>query len=85
MFIFYHKNHQNAIPRGETQGGIYHIINRVNMCMQVFDNEDDYEYFLTLLKTRLEENIELHAYCLTPNHFYLLVVPRSENSLSKFM
>ncbi|CAC9543260.1 hypothetical protein [uncultured Gammaproteobacteria bacterium] len=55
------------------------------MCMQVFDNEDDYEYFLTLLKTRLEENIELHAYCLTPNHFYLLVVPRSENSLSKFM
>ncbi len=41
--------------------------------------------FLTLLKTRLEENIELHAYCLTPNHFYLLVVPRSEDSLSKFM
>ncbi|CAC9959782.1 hypothetical protein [uncultured Gammaproteobacteria bacterium] len=30
--------------------------------------------FLTLLKTGLEkENIELHAYCLMPNHFHLLV------------
>ncbi|CAC9568125.1 hypothetical protein [uncultured Gammaproteobacteria bacterium] len=42
--------------------------------------------FLTLLKTGLEkENIELHAYCLMPNHFHLLIVPRDENSLSKFM
>ncbi|SMN13796.1 hypothetical protein BHECKSOX2_987 [Bathymodiolus heckerae thiotrophic gill symbiont] len=33
--------------------------------MQVFDDEDDYEYFLTLLKTELEkENIELHAYLI---------------------
>jgi REP element-mobilizing transposase RayT len=37
--------------------------------------------FLTLLKTGLEkENIELHAYCLMPNHFHLLIVPRDENS-----
>jgi hypothetical protein len=28
--------------------------------------------FLTLLKTGLEkENIDLHAYCLMPNHFHL--------------
>ena len=26
------------IPRGETAGGIYHIINRGNMRMQVFDD-----------------------------------------------
>ncbi len=31
------------------------------------------------------ENIELHAYCLMPNHFHLLLVPQGENSLSKFM
>ncbi|CAC9551716.1 hypothetical protein [uncultured Gammaproteobacteria bacterium] len=74
------------IPKGETQGGIYHIINRGNMRMQVFDNEDDYEYFLTLLKIELEkENIGLYAYCLMSNHFHLLMVPRGENSLSKFI
>ncbi len=74
------------IPRGQTQGGIYHIVNRGNMRMQVFDDEDDYEFFLKLLKTGLErDNIELHAYCLMPNHFHLLLVPQGENSLSKFM
>uniref|UniRef100_UPI0034DFA511 hypothetical protein n=1 Tax=Candidatus Thiodubiliella endoseptemdiera TaxID=2738886 RepID=UPI0034DFA511 len=36
------------IPRGQTQGGIYHIINRGNMRMQVFDDEDDYEFFLII-------------------------------------
>jgi len=34
------------IPRGETVGGIYHVINRGNMRMQVFDDMEDYEYFL---------------------------------------
>ncbi len=48
--------------------------------MQVFD-DDDYDYFLTLLKARLKKNIELHAYYLMPNHFHLLIVP----NLSKFM
>nr|WP_066044493.1 transposase [Bathymodiolus septemdierum thioautotrophic gill symbiont] len=74
------------IPRGQTQGGIYHIINRGNMRMQVFDDKEDYEFFLKLLQIGLQrENIELHAYCLMPNHFHLLLIPQSENSLSKFM
>ena len=38
------------IPRGETAGGIYHIINRGNMRMQVFDDMEEYEYFLALLE-----------------------------------
>ena len=36
------------MARGETVGGIYHIINSGNMKMQVFDDAKDYEY-LTLL------------------------------------
>jgi hypothetical protein len=48
------------IPRGETAGGIYHIIMR----MQVFDDMEDYEYFLELLKKASKrENVEIHAYC----------------------
>ncbi|NYT27291.1 MAG: transposase [Candidatus Thiodubiliella endoseptemdiera] len=42
--------------------------------------------FPKIIKTGLErDNIELHAYCLMPNHFHLLLVPQGENSLSKFM
>jgi hypothetical protein len=47
------------------------------MRMQVFDNEDDYEYFLTLLKIELEkENIGLYAYCLmsTTLNFYFFAI-----------
>jgi len=36
------------IARGETVGGIYHVINRGNMRMQVFENKEDYDYFLDL-------------------------------------
>ena len=33
---------------------------------------EDYEYFLELLeKASKRENVELHAYCLMPNHFRL--------------
>ena len=42
------------------------------MKMQVFDDADDYEYFLELLeKASKRENVEIHAYCLMPNHFHL--------------
>ncbi len=74
------------IARGETAGGIYHVINRGNMRMQVFDDAEDYRYFLELLKTGMKkERVELHAYCLMPNHFHLLLVPQKEGSLSRFM
>lgn len=74
------------IPRGETIGGIYHVINRGNMRMQVFDDSDDYEYFIELLElASKKENIEIHAYSLMPNHFHLLLVPKEEKSMSKFM
>ena len=74
------------IPRGETAGGIYHIINRGNMRMQVFDDIEDYEYFLELLeKASKRENVEVHAYCLMPNHFHLLLIPQEANSLSRLM
>jgi putative transposase len=67
-------------------GGIYHIINRGNMKMQVFDCDEDYEIFLDFLKRGMKkENIELHAYCLMPNHFHLLVVPKTKKALSRFM
>jgi putative transposase len=37
------------IPLGDSANGIYHIINRGNMRMQVFSDAEDYEYFLELL------------------------------------
>ena len=74
------------ISRGETLGGIYHVINRGNMRMDVFNDTQDFDYFLTLIETGLDKYaIELHAYCLMTNHFHLLLVPQKEKVLSQFM
>lgn len=74
------------IPRGESSEGIYHIINRGNMRMQVFNDADDYEYFSELLQSgAVKEKIAVHAYCLMPNHFHLLVSTEREGSLSRWM
>ncbi len=74
------------IARGETVGGIYHIINRGNMKMQMFDGAKDYECFLELLEIATKrENVEIHAYCFMLNHFHLLLVAKEEKSLSRLM
>jgi len=54
--------------------------------MQIFDDEDDYGYFLELLKKgSKKERISIYAYCLLPNHFHLLLSPIYEGSLSRMM
>ncbi|MBE0492402.1 MAG: transposase [Sulfurospirillum sp.] len=74
------------IPRGESVGGLYHVINRGNMQMQVFHDDQDYNYFLQLLEDGLKrEAVSLQAYCLMPNHFHLLLKPEIEGSLSRLM
>ncbi|BDY13950.1 transposase [Hydrogenimonas cancrithermarum] len=74
------------IARGETVGGIYHVINRGNMRMRIFDDDEDYNYFLDLLETaKKREPVRVHAYCLLPNHFHLMLVPQKEGGLSRFM
>lgn len=74
------------IPRGDSAEGMYHIINRGNMRMQIFDDAEDYEYFLELLyKGAQKEKVAIHAFCLMPNHFHLLLSPEREGSLSRMM
>lgn len=45
--------------------------------MQVFDDREDYEYFLELLeKASKRENVKIHAYCR---------ISKEVNSLSRLM
>jgi putative transposase len=63
----------------------YHVINRGNRKAAVFHEPADYEQFLALL-ARAQERVHLPilAACLMPNHFHLVVRPRSSADLARW-
>lgn len=52
---------------------LYHIYNRGNNRENIFKERKNYTFFLQLLEKHLNGLANLHAYCLMPNHFHLLI------------
>ncbi len=62
----------------------HHIIQRGNRRQDVFFKEEDYLYYLELLKHWCdEERIEISGYCLMTNHVHLIVTPAKSSNLSR--
>ncbi len=61
--------------------GYYHVYNHAVGSDNLFENEKDYNYFLTQLKKHILPVGELLAYCLMPNHFHLIVRIKNENEI----
>jgi len=51
----------------------YHIYNRSNNREVIFQNSDNYLYFLRKFRNRFEELVTVFAYCLMPTHFHFLI------------
>jgi len=68
-------------------GGIcYHVINRGNAQNAVFHGEEDYAAFIQLLTESLDHvSMRVVSYCLMPNHFHMVVWPREDGDLSRWM
>ena len=68
-------------------GGIcYHVINRGNARDKVFHDAEDYAAFVRLLGEAAQRvRVRVLAYCLMPNHFHLVLWPREDGQLSRFM
>lgn len=59
--------------RIEFEGAWYHVMNRGANRQNIFLNDYDYQYFLTLLYDCREMwGLETHGFCLMPNHYHLL-------------
>lgn len=52
---------------------IYHIYNQGNNRQGIFSCDEDYLIFLRMLRTQVQSNTEIIAWCLMPKHFHLLV------------
>jgi putative transposase len=54
--------------------------------MTIFSNDGDYEAFETVVAQAVERTqTRLLAYCLMPNHWHLVVWPREDGELSRFV
>ena len=73
-------------PRRAADGGlIYHVLNRANARMTIFEKDEDYEAFERVLEEAVERTeMRLLAYCVLPNHWHLVVWPRENGDLSRF-
>jgi putative transposase len=65
---------------------IYHILNRANARVSIFDTAEDYEVFEDILEQAIGRfDMRLLAYCLMPNHWHLVVFPQKDGDLGRFM
>jgi putative transposase len=72
--------------RVDVGGEIYHVINRANGRLQIFNNDEDYKLFEQLLfETKEIFDMRVLAYELMPNHFHLVLYPKNDGDLGLFM
>ena len=73
-------------PRLATGGLAYHVLNRRVGRVALFEKPADYLAFENILKEAHDRtNVRIAAYCLMPDHWHLLLWPRSDGELSEVM
>jgi len=65
---------------------VYHVLNRANARVTLFEDEGDYAAFERVVAQACPRvSMRLLAYCVMPNHWHLVVWPRHDGDLSRFM
>lgn len=75
-------------PLRHVPGGVvFHVLNRRVLRLPIFERDADYVAFERVLiqAMRRADAPELFAYCLMPNHWHMLVRPRANDELSRWM
>ena len=65
---------------------VFHVLNRGVRKLRLFEQPGDYQAFLKVFH-EAQQRIPMRclAYCLMPNHFHLVLWPRTDTELSAFM
>ena len=75
-----------SVRRVDVGGMIYHALNRANFRSRLFQRAAHYQDFLAILEESLKfVPMRILAYCLMPNHWHLVLYPRADGDLSKFL
>ncbi len=62
-------------------GAVYHIFNRGNNKEDIFREDRNYYYFLSLIKKYVLSVSDIYAYCLLKNHFHIILRIKDINEL----
>ena len=74
------------VERTDIGDYVYHIINRANARVQIFNSDKDYQLFESILEEAVEKfDMRLLAYCIMPNHWHLVLYPKNNGDLALFM
>jgi putative transposase len=72
--------------RASAGGYIYHALNRGNRRADVFHKPGDFDAFVAAIaEARRHLPVDLFGYCLMPNHFHLVLRPREDGDLGRWM
>ena len=67
-------------------GWVFHVLNRGNARGELFEDAGDYLAFEAVLGETVERlATRLLAYCIMPNHWHMVVWPREDGDLGRFM
>ena len=65
---------------------VYHVLNRGNGRMRIFHKLGDFEAFERVLAEGLQRYpVELLTYCLMPNHWHLVVRPKTDDAIGRWI
>lgn len=76
-----------ARPLRTARGGyVYHVLNRANARLNIFEKDTDYLAFERIL-AEAQDRVPMRvlAWCLMPNHWHLVLWPRRDGDLSDYM
>ena len=73
-------------PRLLLSKSYYHIIARGNNKNTIFKEDEDFLFYLDLIKKHKKENpFDIYHYCLMSNHIHFLVKTGNASGFSAFM
>jgi len=73
-------------PRTIEDNATYHVLNRANARIKIFEKEKDYLSFeKVLVEAKEKYPMRILAYCLMPNHWHFVLHPKQSKDLPIFM
>lgn len=64
---------------------MYHLTHRGNDRCQLFNDDQDYESMITILRNKNSSLINIYHYALMPNHLHIQLEPLAAKAVSRFM